>query len=71
MVITSIRQVELGEDMLYVLLNGSLGDPQLMGNSGIGTPLGHESEHLTLAGAEDRQRVIPALDGEKLVLGGR
>src|SRR6185436_12544416 len=33
---------QLGEDVLDVFLNGSLGNPQCAGNSDVGPPLGHQ-----------------------------
>src|SRR5690606_19690016 len=54
------REVELGEDVPDVLLHGAVADHQLAGDGGVGPPLGHQLEHLALAGGELFERVAAA-----------
>ena len=50
-----------------MLLDRSLGDPELMGDAGVRAALGHEREHLALARREDVERVVGATGGDELL----
>ena len=60
------RQVELGEDVGDVLLDGAVADDQRGGDGGVGAALGHEPQHLALAGRQPAERVAAAAAGEQL-----
>src|SRR5690606_8998070 len=59
-------QVQLHEDVADVLLDGALAHHQLAGDGGVGAALGHEAEHLALAGRQPVERVAPAGAGQQL-----
>src|SRR5207244_12866010 len=63
-VVPSFREPELGQDVADVLLDRSLGEPELAGDAGVRAALGHQRQHLALAPSEVRERVIapPRLD---------
>ena len=54
-----LRQVELGEDAVGVLADRLLGDEQPGRDRGVRAALGHQRQHLPLAGGEPRQRRAP------------
>ena len=56
------RQVELGEDAVDVLGHGLLGDVEGGRDRGVRPALGHQRQHLPLAGGEPVQRLV-ALPG--------
>ena len=60
------RQVELGEDVADVLLDGALVHDEGLGDGGVGEAFGHVAEHLALARRERGERVAPAGAGEQL-----
>ena len=64
MVVLRLRQPELGQDVPDVLLDRSLGEPELAGDAGVRATLGHQRQHLALACREVRERVVapPSLD---------
>ena len=49
MIFLGFGQVQLRKDASDVLLDRSLGDPQALGDSRIGAPLGHQREDVPLA----------------------
>ena len=59
-VVLRLRQSELGEDVPDVLLDRSLGEPELTGDAGVRAALGHERQHLAFARREDGERVVAA-----------
>jgi hypothetical protein len=66
-VVPGLGQPELSEDVVHVLLDGSLRHPQLMGDPGVRTSLGHQREHLPLPRAEHVERILDAARGDKLL----
>src|SRR5665213_808052 len=60
------RQIELGEDITHVLLNGPLGDDQGLCDSSVGPSLGHLSQYLTLAPSERFELSGPPARAEHL-----
>lgn len=46
-----------GEDAAW-FLDGAVGDPQPLGDTGVGTFLGHQRQHFALPRAEHRERVV-------------
>jgi glutamyl-tRNA reductase len=59
-IVAGLGEIQFGEDAADMLFDGALGDPQPATDAGVGTPLGHERQHLLLAGAEHRERVVAA-----------
>src|ERR687898_2055931 len=59
-VLAARGKAELAEDRGDVLLDGALGDHQLLGDRRIGAALRHQAEHLSLAGRELLERVFLA-----------
>ena len=59
MIVRAGGKPQLGEDVLDVLLDGGLGDPQRPGDSDVRLSLGHQGQHLTLAVTQYGQRVVP------------
>jgi hypothetical protein len=57
-IVAGLRQTQLGQNAAHVLLHRPLSDPQPTANTGIGTPLGHQRQHLPLPSAEHRQRSL-------------
>src|SRR5690606_18854791 len=51
-VVLRLVESELAKDVGGVLADGLLADEQLRGDRGVGEPLGHEPQHLLLAGGE-------------------
>src|SRR6266480_7859194 len=45
-VIFFCEEVEFGEDVANVLLDGALGDPQTVRDADVRAPLGHQREHV-------------------------
>lgn len=66
MVVARRGQVELGEDVAHVLLDGLVADHQLARDRRVGAPFGHQSEHLALASGQALQGVAMAAPGEEL-----
>jgi len=66
-VLLCLLEVEFGEDAPYVLLDGTFADKEPVGDPGVGAPLGHEGQHLTLAGGQPGEGIVHALGGDKLV----
>ena len=52
------RQAELREDARHVLLDGTRRDEEPLADRVVGTSLGHQLEHLALAGREPLDRVV-------------
>src|SRR5215217_2705756 len=52
-------QAKLREDARHVLLDGAVGDDELLGDPGVGAALGHEAEDLTLPRRELVDRIVP------------
>jgi hypothetical protein len=59
-VVFRLGQIELGEDVPDVLLDRSLGEPELTGDAGVRATFGHQRKHLAFARREIRQRVFTA-----------
>ena len=57
MVVGRFRKLQLRQDAIHVLLDGSFGDRETATDRGVRTTLGHESEDLMLA---RRERIVPA-----------
>jgi hypothetical protein len=59
-IVAGFRKIQFGEDAAHMLFGGALGDPQLAADVRVGTPLGHQRQHLLFAGAEHREGVVAA-----------
>jgi len=57
-VVVGLGQAELRQDVVDVLLNGALRDPEAPPDAGIGAPLGHQREHVALATGELVERIL-------------
>jgi PAS domain S-box-containing protein len=70
-VLIGLRQVEFLQNMPYVLLDGSLGDPQAAGDPGVRAAFGHQGQHLLLARTEALQGVVVPRRGDQFLNQGR
>src|SRR5262245_14662351 len=59
-------QVELAEDARDVLLDGSLGDDQPLGDRLVRAPFGHQLEYLALTRGQPRDRVVASPPADEL-----
>lgn len=59
-------QAEFAEDVSDVLFDGSFTDEKLLGNGGVGVPLGHGRQHFLLAVGEIGEEIIPPAPGNQL-----
>ena len=66
MIVTSLGEAELTEDVLDVLLDRALGDVERSGDSMVGTAFGHEGENLPFAGGERGESLVAPATGEEL-----
>jgi hypothetical protein len=66
MVAGGLRQVELGQDALHVLLDRSDGQHERLRNAGVGAALGHQPEDLAFARREPLERTVLTPPGEQL-----
>src|SRR5207302_29988 len=66
-VLLGLLQVELGQDAAYVLLDRAFADEELAGDSGVGATLGHERQHLPLAGGEPGEGIVDPVGRDELV----
>src|SRR5689334_8767902 len=57
MIVSRRRQSQLAQDAPHVLLDGSLGNPQLLRYAVVRPPFGHQGEHLAFARGELRERI--------------
>ena len=65
MVVFGLGEVELGEDVPDVFLDGSLGEPELTGDAGVRAALGHQCQHLAFACGEGGEGVVAASDPDQ------
>ena len=70
-VVRGRRQPELREDARDVLLDGAERDEQALRDRLVGAALGHQPEHLALAGGQLVERVVGALAPDELAHDGR
>ncbi len=55
-----LADAEFGEDVAGVLLDDGRADAERVGDAGVGAALGHELEHLALAGREEIELRVAA-----------
>jgi hypothetical protein len=60
------RQVELSENARHVLLDGAVGDHELLGDRAVRSPLRHQAENLGLARGETSERIAFAVAPEEM-----
>src|SRR5438132_9789753 len=54
-------EVQLGQDVLHVVVDGSLGDDELVGDLPVRQPLGHHRRDLGLAMSQRAARPVPGV----------
>jgi hypothetical protein len=57
-VFVGLRQAQLPQDAVHVILDRSLGDPQAPSDTGVGASLRHQAEYVTLARRELVERIV-------------
>src|SRR5918996_5642394 len=65
-VVTGLREEELYEDAVHVLLDRALGDPQPPRDAAVGPAFSHQRENLALARRELLERIVGRAGGDKL-----
>ena len=66
-VFVGLRPGELPQDAVYVIFDGSLGDPQAPSYTAVGTSLRHQAKHFSLASSEHVQRIVDPLGLHQLL----
>ena len=56
-IVSGLGQVQLAQNASHVLLDGAFGEPQLMGNAGVGAPLCHQRQNLVFPRTEGSKRI--------------
>ena len=67
MILGGLGQPQLAQDAVHVLLDRALGDPETMGDPGVGAALSHQLEHLAFARAEAASGSSDAARGDELL----
>ena len=56
-IVSSLGQVQLVQNASHVFLDSAFGEPQLMGDAGVGTPLCHERQNLVFSRTQSSKRI--------------
>jgi hypothetical protein len=66
MIVLSLRERQLGQDAAHVLVDGPLADPELAGDTRVGSAFGHELKDLALARGEVAEGIVNSPRGDEL-----
>src|SRR6266542_1993967 len=66
-VVARLRDPQLHEDAVHVLLDGAFGDVQLARDAAVRATLRHQLEHFALTRGEVSERILGAPGGDELL----